>query len=981
MRELFICFLLLNFVSFSQQENDQLKIQLQNASVLLEQKNYKSAVSSLKKLHKKEPDNPRVKYYYAKALSHCSLDKTFALNLVNGSWEALEGVERLEAKILLAELYHVNYQFDQAIELYQHLDTLVSLKTLNTDYKVLIAQCHQGKKIIKDTKAIEVKPVKSVKKSRLAQTYNKVVGKKIAAKRKHVPKLADLISFEEKKVKEDLFILEIDGGKVRMYPEYKRNKNGKLDKDIVYEVREAQSIWYDREFVGGLVNNEWDQDYPFLGLDGKTLYFSSNGPQSMGGYDLFKCERDSVTGYWGKPVNLGFPINSTEDEFLFVPDSAREVAYFSSTRFAECGEVTVYELRLAENYQSNVSVYVNSEIKGMPDVEISEVQLSKYDDHNYLFSGVALPLSNRLMYSVGELERLTLNVLLSDSTSLEFTFFSTAIENPLGASLTIVKTDKGYCLQKSFSETYHSKAEVIKLLTNALEVDLLKQSDETRMELGSKVDSINFSNLAQHHQKVKQEWLLHESWFYSFLKAANHANGNLNDWLTSEKNLKEFKKKSSLQEHLAAEDDLNKLIGFHVIYELEFEELKIYRKEKELFDQIVFVEDSLSKIKDEQMMASQKEKLFAHFKTEYEKLKAAYHDLYDKQKRLYKNLNFVKLSLEKTEQEMREIQQKRASRNALLKEEKGEALRQYNNAWWRRRKRKIQRVIDGIDAELQQSLEAEKMETKAHDNRRFSKQFVQHTYAVHDWKYRHVNAQVVSENSYEIEKDIIDSLSNFQIRRMKTQAVPHPSIYKILVDEYEKTDSMISTVTVNELSAFDFKKFQFESAQFKQEDSTSTKETLIERNDSALKMMAAVEKELLAYDEALFQNHTVEVGQTIYAVARRYNCSVEEIKKWNKVSKFHVGGINWLDSSRVGKRKNWLYVGETLRVMRKHTVVSGESLKIIAQKYNCLKTELKTWNTKSANNPKGIDWSLLRRSGDKYEWLYVGEKLIVTPLQ
>jgi ABC-type Fe3+-hydroxamate transport system substrate-binding protein len=76
------------------------------------------------------------------------------------------------------------------------------------------------------------------------------------------------------------------------------------------------------------VNTEFDEDYPFLHPNGKTLYFSSKGHNSMGGYDVFKTTYDDATQTWSKPINLEFPVNSPDDDILFVTDSLRENSIF-----------------------------------------------------------------------------------------------------------------------------------------------------------------------------------------------------------------------------------------------------------------------------------------------------------------------------------------------------------------------------------------------------------------------------------------------------------------------------------------------------------------------------------------------------------------------------------------------------------------------------------------------------------------------------
>ena len=64
------------------------------------------------------------------------------------------------------------------------------------------------------------------------------------------------------------------------------------------------------------INTEYDENYPYLLPDGKTLYFCSKGHNSMGGYDIFRSNFDEKAQDWSKPVNLDFAINTPFDDIL-----------------------------------------------------------------------------------------------------------------------------------------------------------------------------------------------------------------------------------------------------------------------------------------------------------------------------------------------------------------------------------------------------------------------------------------------------------------------------------------------------------------------------------------------------------------------------------------------------------------------------------------------------------------------------------------
>jgi tetratricopeptide (TPR) repeat protein len=113
--------------------------------------------------------------------------------------------------------------------------------------------------------------------------------------------------------------------------------------DIWKSTRIGKNIWGKPENLGKLINDENDQIGVFIHPDGKTLYFSSDGHNSIGGYDIFKSEMDEK-GNWTQPVNMGYPINTIRDERFFVLSTDGLTAYYTSNREDSMGELDIYEI-------------------------------------------------------------------------------------------------------------------------------------------------------------------------------------------------------------------------------------------------------------------------------------------------------------------------------------------------------------------------------------------------------------------------------------------------------------------------------------------------------------------------------------------------------------------------------------------------------------------------------------------------------------
>ncbi|MDQ3047569.1 MAG: hypothetical protein M3R27_08490 [Bacteroidota bacterium] len=117
--------------------------------------------------------------------------------------------------------------------------------------------------------------------------------------------------------------------------------------DIYMIKRKSRTEWEKPENLGTLINTKEDEGGLFLAPDGKTLFFSSKGHNSMGGYDIYKTVLEG--GKWSAPVNLGYPINSVNNDLCFSLSVDAQAGYFTSDRKGGLGERDVYKVDL-NNY-------------------------------------------------------------------------------------------------------------------------------------------------------------------------------------------------------------------------------------------------------------------------------------------------------------------------------------------------------------------------------------------------------------------------------------------------------------------------------------------------------------------------------------------------------------------------------------------------------------------------------------------------------
>ncbi len=111
-------------------------------------------------------------------------------------------------------------------------------------------------------------------------------------------------------------------------------KGGLGGLDIYMARKLPDGRWGTPKNLGGDINTDYDEETPMIHPDGKTLFFSSEGRNTMGKFDIF-YSRMNADSSWSEPVNMGYPINTPDDDFFFVPTVTENRAYMASSRFDE----------------------------------------------------------------------------------------------------------------------------------------------------------------------------------------------------------------------------------------------------------------------------------------------------------------------------------------------------------------------------------------------------------------------------------------------------------------------------------------------------------------------------------------------------------------------------------------------------------------------------------------------------------------------
>lgn len=135
---------------------------------------------------------------------------------------------------------------------------------------------------------------------------------------------------------------------------------GSGGKDLWYSVYKQNGKWSVPKNLGKTINTSGDEISPFIHFDGRTLYFSSDGRPGMGGLDIYYSRMDDDTT-WSEPVNLGYPINTFNDEMGLTIESGGQLAYFSSQREPNEGK-NIYTFQLYDAVRPDPVAYLKGNV-------------------------------------------------------------------------------------------------------------------------------------------------------------------------------------------------------------------------------------------------------------------------------------------------------------------------------------------------------------------------------------------------------------------------------------------------------------------------------------------------------------------------------------------------------------------------------------------------------------------------------------------
>jgi len=318
--------------------------------------------------------------------------------------------------LYLGELYFKTYRFDQSVMAYQsYIATLTPNDNNLPVYQQKVKQAENAARLLTKVEDIAIMDSVVVDKSDFLSFYkfSKELGTLSQESIKIKPhKNADKIKYTTQR-------------QDRVY--YSDSINGQLDLFTSYKLFDD---WSQPAPVSDVINSPANENYPFLLLDGITLYFASDGENSLGGYDLFITRYNPSNNSFLAPENIGFPFNSMANDYMMVIDEQRKLGWFATDRNQPVGKVMIYTFVPNEtktivhsedkDYIRNAAqlkIYRKASTSLSDSTELTEIQMKKSDkqiefviNDTLVYSNVSQFKSENAIKLWGELYLMTIDL-------------------------------------------------------------------------------------------------------------------------------------------------------------------------------------------------------------------------------------------------------------------------------------------------------------------------------------------------------------------------------------------------------------------------------------------------------------------------------------------------------------------------------------------------------------------------------------------
>lgn len=275
-----------------------------------------------------------------------------------------------------------------------------------------------------------------------------------------------------------------------------KRKEGKGMADLWCSKRQADGSWGLAFNLGDSLNTDMEEFGPFLHPDGKTLYFSSAGHPGMGQRDFF-ISRKGADGKWQKPVNLGYPINTSGDEMHMIISADGKKAYFSADRDGGMGLRDIYTFDLNPEIQPQAVTFMKGRVFNKKSDSKVEAKFEVIDlfTRQVMAASSSDPISGEFLLSLPAGSSYALNVsapgylFFSENYTLEKQLKPTDVFE-VNIPLQPIEAGESIVLKNIFFATGSAALEEISQTELGKLLEFLKKNPNLKIEISGHTDDV-----------------------------------------------------------------------------------------------------------------------------------------------------------------------------------------------------------------------------------------------------------------------------------------------------------------------------------------------------------------------------------------------------------------------------------------------------------------------------------------------------------
>ena len=232
-------------------------------------------------------------------------------------------------QLYLGQAYEANYLYEDAVETYEDYITDLNKRKRDTEAaEKQLERAKAGLRMLKGVEEVTIVDSIIVPKDKFLEAYS------ISEESGELYTFNDL--FGQNSQHEGTVFKNELGTKLYYSME---DENGQLN---IFQKSKSMDSWSKGSMLPDNINASGNTNYPFVLSDGATIYYASDGNESIGGYDIFVTRYNTYTDSYLAPENIGMPFNSPYNDYMFVIDEFNELGWFASDRFQAEDSVCIY---------------------------------------------------------------------------------------------------------------------------------------------------------------------------------------------------------------------------------------------------------------------------------------------------------------------------------------------------------------------------------------------------------------------------------------------------------------------------------------------------------------------------------------------------------------------------------------------------------------------------------------------------------------